>query len=93
MSAGTLSNQGNSSRMCRYELTIPYRDSRELVMDVLRHGRGGGGGVAGGAADGGAQSTIQRSAEVRRMSVMNLDIWTRRFLRVGGRHNLPRGRR
>lgn len=22
----------------RYELTIPYRDSRELVMDVLRHG-------------------------------------------------------
>src|SRR5262249_36150642 len=22
----------------RYELKIPYRDSRELVMDVLRHG-------------------------------------------------------
>jgi predicted DNA-binding transcriptional regulator YafY len=22
----------------RYELTLPYRDSRELVMDVLRHG-------------------------------------------------------
>jgi predicted DNA-binding transcriptional regulator YafY len=23
----------------RYELRIPYRDSRELVMDVLRHGQ------------------------------------------------------
>ena len=23
----------------RYELRIPYRDSRELVMDILRHGR------------------------------------------------------
>lgn len=22
----------------RYELRVPYRDSRELVMDVLRHG-------------------------------------------------------
>jgi proteasome accessory factor C len=22
----------------RYELRIPYRDSRELVMDILRHG-------------------------------------------------------
>ena len=21
-----------------YELTIPYRDSRELVMDIMRHG-------------------------------------------------------
>jgi proteasome accessory factor C len=22
----------------RYELRIPYRDSRELVMDIMRHG-------------------------------------------------------
>ena len=22
----------------RYELRIPYRDSRELIMDILRHG-------------------------------------------------------
>src|SRR3989304_1873001 len=47
----------------RYELRIPYRDSRELVMDILRHGpegevvapeslrtdvAGGGGGGGGG---------------------------------------------
>ena len=30
--------QGKSLQDGRYELRIPYRDSRELVMDIMRHG-------------------------------------------------------
>ena len=30
--------QGKRLEDGRYELKIPYRDSRELVMDILRHG-------------------------------------------------------
>jgi predicted DNA-binding transcriptional regulator YafY len=30
--------QGKYLQDGRYELRIPYRDARELVMDVMRHG-------------------------------------------------------
>jgi len=30
--------QGRNLEDGSYELKIPYRDSRELVMDILRHG-------------------------------------------------------
>jgi proteasome accessory factor C len=30
--------EGKSLQDGRYELRIPYRDSRELVMDIMRHG-------------------------------------------------------
>jgi proteasome accessory factor C len=30
--------QGKNLQDGRYELRIPYRDARELVMDIMRHG-------------------------------------------------------
>ncbi len=38
MSAGMRSSTGQLLTDGRYELQVPYRDSRELLMDTLRHG-------------------------------------------------------
>jgi hypothetical protein len=41
----------------RYELRIPCRDDRELLMDIMKHGPGGGSGGAGHAAPGSRGTT------------------------------------
>lgn len=39
MRSGIHSRRGGALAGGRYELRIPYRESRELVMDIMRHGK------------------------------------------------------